>query len=64
MLVVGAGLTGAAAAWALRRQQQQQQTSAGGHNQEPKDGGRLAIYVWDGARGCGGRLGTARIAVP
>jgi hypothetical protein len=65
VLVVGAGLTGAAAAWALRRrQQQQQQTSAGGHTQEPKDGGRLAIYVWDGARGCGGRLGTARIAVP
>ena len=50
VLVIGGGLSGAAAAWSLRRQQRAEQPP-------------LSIHMWDGARGCGGRLATARIAV-
>jgi predicted NAD/FAD-dependent oxidoreductase len=49
VLVVGGGLSGAAAAWSLRRQQCDEQPP-------------LAIHTWDGARGCGGRLATARLS--
>ena len=48
VLVVGAGLSGAAAAWCLARRAAE---------------GSLEVHCWDGARGCGGRLATARIAV-
>ena len=49
ILVVGAGLSGAAAVWCLQRE-------------ESKDSSLIAVHCWDGARGCGGRLATARIA--
>ena len=45
VLVVGAGLSGSAAAWFLQRE----------------FGSRISVHVWDGARGAGGRLATARL---
>ena len=59
VLVVGAGLSGCAAAWAVREQWQREEASS---NSSPRK--KLDLHVWDGARGCGGRLATARIDVP
>ena len=49
ILVIGAGLSGALAAWRIW---------------ERWDHSRpLKLTVWDGARGCGGRLSTARFEI-
>lgn len=45
ILVVGAGLSGCVAAWCVRR----------------AVGSSAQVHVWDGARGCGGRLATQRV---
>ena len=45
VLVIGAGLSGAASAWFLAK--------------ECNHG--VNVHVWDGARGAGGRLATARL---
>lgn len=47
VLVVGAGLSGCVAAWCVRRTL----------------GSDAIIEVWDGARGCGGRLATQRVSI-
>eukprot|EP01052_Picozoa_sp_SAG31_P033052 SAG31_NODE_3688_length_3987_cov_2.818930_1_plen_325_part_00 len=49
-LVIGAGLSGAAAAWCLKRAADRRSVT-------------VAIHCFEAARGAGGRLATARIAV-